>query len=162
MQKSEQTVIIVAPPHTDVRVVHAPAAEMVTFMSADEFVDWMGHQSQPGGSLRDDVTSALREISCTVATLPVQLRQVIQKLAEAFVVPDLDALERGCSSSRSSFYRLWGASIGESPSAFLRRVRATHARRLLAGGMSRKKAALSAGYTSVDQMSRSLRRNSRR
>ena len=92
-----------------------------------------------------------------MTTLPRRLRSAIESLADGEAVPHLADLETRWTSRRS-FYRMWCARIRETPSAFLRRVRAIHARRLLANGMSRKEAAHTAGFTSVDQMRRYIGR----
>lgn len=150
---SEQTIIIVAPPEAQIRVVRAAATEIVAFTSSDEFDRWLGGRDATDETIRDDVRVALTEVGCAVSSLPRALRFALEVLAKADAVPRLNNLKVSWTSRRS-FYRTWCARIRETPSAFLRRVRAIHARRLLDGGMSRKEAALTAGFSSVDQMRR--------
>lgn len=151
-QSRGQMVIIVAPPAANIRIVRAEASEVVAFTSSEEFDRWIVRQPV-SATIRDDVATALHEVGGVESTFPRGLRAAIEKLSDARTVPDLADIE-STATSRRSFYRMWCARIRETPSAFLRRVRAMHARRLLAGGMSRKEAALQAGFSSVDQMRR--------
>ena len=151
-----QTIIIVAPREADIRVVRAPSRDIVAFTSSEEFDRWVRH-SPARQTIREDVRVALDEVGCSNATLPRRLQVAIDKVADATRVPQLIDLE-STWSSRRSFYRAWCTRIRETPSAFLRRVRAIHARRLLSNGMSRKQAALTAGFSSVDQMRRHVGR----
>lgn len=153
-----QTIIIVAPPEAQVRVVRAPNNEIVAFTSSEEFDRWVV-DGVARNSIRDDVRIALHEVGCAASGLPRQLRTALDRLGDRDAVPTLTQLEAHWSSRRS-FYRTWCARIRETPSAFLRRVRAIHARRLLSTGMTRKEAALTAGFSSVDQMRRYVGRKS--
>ena len=153
----EQTLIIVAPPTANIRVVRARANEIVAFTSTEEFDRWLVHATKPQETIACDVGAALTQVGCAMSSLPGRLRAAIETLAKANTVPRLNHLERSWTSRRS-FYRTWCARIRETPSAFLRRVRAIHARRLLARGLSRKEVAFIAGFSSVDQMRRSVGR----
>ena len=154
----EQTIIIVAPPQADVRVVRSAAKEIIAFTSSEEFHQYVA-QSLQNSTIGDDVTAALTQVDCAIGSLPHPLRIAVEALAHQKAVPHVVDVE-GAWNSRRSFYRMWCARIRETPSAFLRRVRAIHARRLLDSGMSRKEAALTSGFSSVDQMRRYVGRKS--
>ncbi|HKB81395.1 MAG TPA: hypothetical protein VKH35_16925 [Thermoanaerobaculia bacterium] len=149
----ERTVIIVAPPGAVVHVVRRHShREVIAFASSDEFEAWAA-----GGveTIRREVFGALAAIGCRLGDLSWHLRALLESIAAGDRVPALQDLE-GEWPSRRSFYREWSASVAEPPSAFLRRVRALHARRLLGNGATRKSAAAVAGFSSVDAMRRRL------
>lgn len=152
-RRRDQAIIIVAPADAEVRVVRdSESPEVVAFGSADEFDRW-ADRHRSGDTIAADVAAALRHVRCARESLPETLRDAIDALCNCATVPDLPGLAK-TATSRRSFYRLWNASVRETPSAFLRRVRTHHATRLLAAGMSRKEAALAAGFSSADQMRR--------
>ncbi len=151
----EQTIIIVAPRDAVVRVVRRTAGEAVVFVSQGEFEKWLAEHAEIE-TIRPEVMRALEQVACRPGGLPRRLRGLIEWLSERPRAPKLSELERQCPSRRS-LYRLWGDRIAETPSAFLRRVRALHAARLLASGVSRKQAAATAGFSSVDMMRRHVR-----
>ena len=127
---------------------------VVSFSSLAELDRWREAQVADE-TFGPDLMSALDEIGCLLATLPRRLRRQIESLASETRVPPLSVLTREWPSRRS-FYRAWGESIEETPSAFLRRLRTLHARRLMAMGRSKKEAAFHAGFSSVDHMRRNI------
>jgi len=149
-----RNIIIIGPPERVRELVRAARAEnVVPFSSLLEFDRW--REAQVGDETFGPDLIALDELGCPLATLPVRLRRQIAALASETRVPPLSALTRAWPSRRS-FYRVWGESIGDTPSAFLRRLRALHAKRLIAMGRSKKEAAFHAGFSSVEQMRRNL------
>lgn len=108
-------------------------------------------------SILPDLMVALAEADCPLAALPRRLRAALEALGRATNVPRLRQLEDQWPCRRS-FYRCWETYLDLAPATFLRRVRALHARRLLALGRTRKEAALLAGYSSVDLMRRNIHR----
>ena len=150
----ERSVIIVAPPGAVVRVIRRHShREVIAFTSDGEFEAWAGGDA---GTVRRELLAALDAIGCRLSRMPRRLRSVLESIADGDRVPRLRAIEREWPSRRS-FYREWSAAIAAPPSAFLRRVRALHARRLLGNGATRKTAAAAAGFSSVDAMRRLLR-----
>jgi transcriptional regulator GlxA family with amidase domain len=105
------------------------------------------------------VTAALRDVGCDPSELPPKVRRLVDLIAVSRKAPSLQDLE-ALATSRRTFYRQWNATIGETPAAFLRRVRLTHAQKLLSEGLSRKEAAARAGFSSADRMRRNLRSRS--
>lgn len=154
----ERMIIIVAPPDAMVRVVRRSSDhEPIAFTSLDEFDAWAEVHGQEASTIRRHVAAALEQIGCVPGALPRRLRLLVESIGDRPRTPRLRDLEHQWPSRRS-FYRNWGAEISEPPSTFLRRVRNLHARRLLAEGLTKKRAAEVAGFTSVDQMQRHLRR----
>lgn len=150
----EEAVIVIAPPHHFREITRSVGAtRVITFTSLEELDHWRAAASGPNSSIAIDVAASLAGIGCNVETLPRKLRDVIEALSDEPRVPSLERLERHWPSRRS-FYRFWTERISETPSAFLRRVRAEHARRLVSLGLSRKEAAHIAGFSSVDQLRR--------
>jgi AraC-like DNA-binding protein len=148
-------VIIVARPEISRRIARTALGDhVIAFSSLDELDHWRttARAAEPIG---EDVAAALAEVGCTLGALPRKLRDVLEALALETCVPALSAIERRWPSRRS-FYRVWTQAIGDPPSAFLRRVQAHHARRLLGIGLTKKEAALLAGFSSVDQMRRHI------
>lgn len=151
---ADDAVIVIAPPHFFREITRSVGATRVlTFTSLEELDLWRAAASGPNGSIAVDVAGALVEIGCDLEALPRKLRDVIEALCYESRVPQLAMLEQHWPSRRS-FYRFWNERIAEPPSAFLRRVRARHARRLISLGLSRKEAAHLAGFSSVDQLRR--------
>jgi len=155
---AEDAVIVIARPHLFREITRSVGANRVlTFTSLDELDLWRAAANGPNRSIAVDVAGSLVEIGCDVEALPRKLRDVIEALGDESRVPPLAMLEQHWPSRRS-FYRFWNERIAEPPSAFLRRVRARHARRLIALGLSRKEAAHLAGFSSVDQLRRYVTR----
>ena len=107
-------------------------------------------------TIADDLIEVLDEIGCTLQSIPRKLRIALESIAAQPLAPRVADLERQWPSRRS-FYRAWRECIAEPPSAFLRRLRAHHARRLLGIGHTKKEAAHRAGFNSVDSMRRNLK-----
>jgi len=148
-------IIIVARPELSRRIVRSALGDhVITFASLDELDHWRT-SARAAEPIAEDVAAALADVGCTMSALPRKLRDVLEALARETCVPPLDAIGRRWPSRRS-FYRVWTQAIGDPPSAFLRRVQAHHARRLLGIGLTKKEAALIAGFSSVDQMRRHI------
>ncbi|HWS72550.1 MAG TPA: helix-turn-helix domain-containing protein [Thermoanaerobaculia bacterium] len=131
--------------------------DVVGFRSLAELDRWRAaHGNGHDERMHDDVIAALVAVGHPLETLPEPLRKVVVELGEGSTVPDLAELAARWPSRRS-FYRVWSESIGETPSVFLRRVRALHAQRLIDGGASRKEAASRSGFGSVGSLRRNLR-----
>jgi hypothetical protein len=151
---AEDAVIVIARPQLFRDITRSVGATRVlTFTSLEELDLWRAAAKGPHGSIAIDVAGSLVEIGCQIEALPRKLRDVIDALSDEPRVPAMTMLEQHWPSRRS-FYRFWNERIAEPPSAFLRRVRARHARRLISLGLSRKEAAHLAGYSSVDQLRR--------
>ncbi|HWW62560.1 MAG TPA: helix-turn-helix domain-containing protein [Thermoanaerobaculia bacterium] len=103
-----------------------------------------------------DLVAVLDEIGCTLESIPRKMRVALEAIAVKSHAPRVADLEAQWPSRRS-FYRVWRECIAEPPSAFLRRLRSHHARRLLGGGHTKKEAAHHAGFNSVDSMRRNLK-----
>ena len=131
--------------------------DVVAFRTLAELDRWREAASGNGDGdrLHEDITAALQALGHPLETLPEPLRAVVAALGEGTTVPALAELASRWPSRRS-FYRVWNESIGETPSVFLRRVRALHARRLIARGASRKEAASRAGFGSGAALRRAL------
>ena len=128
---------------------------VVAFTTLEELDRWRENQGLDDPSIYPDLVVALIEAGCRFGSLPDRLRDQLESIGEQTYVPRLRELENRWPS-RSSFYRVWHQQIEQGPATFLRRVRALHARRLLATGRTKKEAALLAGYSSVDQMRRNI------
>ncbi len=128
----------------------------MTFSSLEESDRWRD-ELVADETFCSDLVAALDEIGCSLAMLPDKLRCQLESMAAQPQVPPMSALVREWPSRRS-FYRVWNQYIHETPSAFLRRLRARHAKRLIAMGRSKKEAAYLAGFRSVDQMRRNIRK----
>ena len=150
------SIIIVGAPQLAHRLAQTSHARIVAFSSLEELDEWRESQHDDE-TFRPDVVAALEEIGCRLSALPVRLRQQLAAVGEKTKVPAMRVLESKWPSRRS-FYRMWNESIAETPSAFLRRLRARHAERLIGLGRSKKEAAHLAGYSSVDQMRRNIRK----
>ena len=149
-------IIIVAPPELLPTIEHQLQGGPVrAFATLEEFDRWRHAPETDPSGIAAEVNRALSEAGCRAARLPASLHPLLEFMAAATRAPLLHELE-GHWDSRRSFYRVWTAAIASTPSAFLRRVRSLHAQRLLALGMTRKKAAMLAGYRSVDAMRRNL------
>lgn len=129
---------------------------VVAFSTLEELDRWRQNQGFDDPRIYPDLVVALIEAGCRrLGSLPQRLRSLIESIGQQTYVPRLRELEDRWPS-RSSFYRVWHQQIEPGPATFLRRVRALHARRLLANGRTKKEAALMAGYSSVDQMRRNI------
>ena len=149
-------IIIIAPeeilPQIEKEVRGSPVR---TFTTLEELDRWRRSPQELPASIADDVARALAEAECRPLRLPSKLRSLLEGIAAKTRVPALRDLEEQWDSRRS-LYRAWRAEIPSPPSTFLRRVRTLHAQRLLANGMTRKQAAMMAGYRSVDAMRRNI------
>ncbi len=128
---------------------------VVAFTTLEELDHWRQNQGFEDPSIYPDLVVALSEAGCRLGMLPRKLRSELEEIGGRTHVPRLRSLENRWPS-RTSFYRMWQQRIEIAPAALLRRVRALHARRLMANGRTKKEAALLAGYSSVDQMRRNL------
>jgi len=148
-------IIIVGPPEFSGALVRNSAFDAVAFESLDELDRWRERRRDSADTIRQDVNAVLAELCVRADAMPERLRAMIEAISIEAHVPELRDLERSWSSRRS-FYRMWHEVFDQPPSTFLRRVRSHHAMRLLAGGSTKKEAALLAGYSSVDQMRRNI------
>lgn len=151
-------VIVVGPPEVWRRVV--AECRVIGFRTLEELDAWRENRVADDRRIHRDLLAVLMELGCPLASLPRKLRAALEAIGELTHVPPTRELEQRWPSRRS-FYRSWHERIEATPAAFLRRVRALHARRLLASGRTKKEAALLAGYSSVDQMRRNLVRDKR-
>jgi AraC-like DNA-binding protein len=150
-------VIVIGPPE-----VWRPIARSVdgnrrvlAFTTLEELDRWRLDRGFDDPDIYPDLVVALSEIGCRLGMLPRKLRSVLEEFGGGAHVPRMREIGDRWPSRRS-FYRMWHQRIEVAPAALLRRVRALHARRLMANGRSKKEAALLAGYSSVDQMRRNL------
>jgi len=151
-----RSIIIIGAPELVRHLVRTGKENIVAFSSLTELDRW--REAQLGDeTFGPDLIAALDEIGCPLTTLPRRLRCQLEALASQTEVPPMSVLAREWPSRRS-FYRVWGECIAETPSALLRRLRARHARRLMEMGRSKKEAAYLAGFSSVDQMRRNMRK----
>ncbi len=130
------------------------------FSTLEELDRWRRSSPQLQTGISIEVARALDEAGRRPSLLSAPLEILLERVAARPRVPSLRDLEQQWTSRRS-FYRSWSAEIPFPPSTFLRRVRTLHAQRLLANGLTRKKAALLAGYRSVDAMRRNIELGSR-
>jgi hypothetical protein len=152
------TLIIIGDRETSERLARRAGTDrVVAFASLEELDLWREGRLAGDETFGPDVAAALAEIGCSLTGMPKKLRGQLERMADETTVPPLRALEQQWPSRRS-FYRIWREQIPETPSAFLRRLRARHAERLMALGRSKKEAAHLAGFSSVDQMRRNLRK----
>jgi len=154
--------IVVGPPEVWRSVTKSvdERCRVVAFTSLEELDHWRANLGLDDPSIYPDVVVALIEVGCRLGGLPRRLRKALETIGALTHVPPTRELEHRWPSRRS-FYRVWHTRFDITPAAFLRRVRALHARRLMANGRTKKEAALLAGYSSVDQMRRSLERDDR-
>jgi Helix-turn-helix domain len=152
-------VIVVGPPDVWRSIVRTVDRQcrVLAFATLDELDRWRRSGGFEDPSIHPDLVTALLESGRHLSELPTRLRATLERLGKETNVPALRRLENAWPSRRS-FYRTWNANIETAPATFLRRVRALHAARLLANGRTKKEAALLAGYSSVDQMTRNMRR----
>jgi AraC-like DNA-binding protein len=149
-------IIIAADPDEVERLVRRVGTDsVVVFASLEELDRWRERRLHDDETFGPDLVAALEELGAPLPALPRKLRMQLERMTAGAHVPRLRALEAHWPSRRS-FYRVWNEAIAETPSAFLRRLRARHAERLMAMGRSRKEAAHRAGFSSVDQMRRNL------
>jgi len=154
--EASREIIIIAPEEILPRIERELGGGPVrAFSTLEELDRWRHSPQQLQTGISVEVARALDEAGRRPALLSAQLETLLERVAERPRVPPLRDLEEQWTSRRS-FYRSWSAEIPFPPSTFLRRVRALHAQRLLANGLTRKKAAMLAGYRSVDAMRRNI------
>ena len=153
-------VIVIGPPDVWRAVVKSVdrGCRVLAFDTLEELDCWRRGGGDEDPSIDPDLVAALGEAGCRPSDLPARLRAVLESVGHETNVPPLRRLENEWPSRRS-FFRAWEAYLDIAPAAFLRRVRALHAGRLLATGRTKKEAALLAGYSSVDQMRRNIGRH---
>jgi Helix-turn-helix domain len=147
-------IIIIGAPELARELLRSGCRNIVAFASLGELDRWRETQVSDE-TFSADLIAELDNIGCPLTTLPRKLRLQLEALASQTEVPPMGALAREWPSRRS-FYRVWSESINETPSAFLRRLRMRHAKRLIEMGRSKKEAAFQAGFSSVEQMRRNL------
>lgn len=110
---------------TDVSVhVRAAAGPVLRFATSAEFERWSHESSARIGAA---VNAALDELQIEPSRCSPRTQEVLANLCERESLPSVKELFAACSSRRS-FYRSWTDDIGESPAAFLMRVRLLHLR----------------------------------
>jgi hypothetical protein len=150
------SIIIIGAPELARELLRGGRRNIVAFSSLAELDRWRESQVADE-TFGPDLIAELDDVECPLTTLPRKLRLQLQAIASHTEVPPMSALAREWPSRRS-FYRVWSESIHETPSAFLRRLRTRHARRLIEMGRSKKEAAFQAGFSSVEQMRRNLQK----
>lgn len=156
VQRPTRSIIVIGKPELVGELVRSGGEHIMTFSSLEAFDRWR-EELVADETFCSDLVAALDEIGCSLTMLPDKLRCQLEAAAAQPQIPPMSALAREWPSRRS-FYRVWGQCIHETPSALLRRLRARHAKRLIAMGRSKKEAAYLAGFSSVDQMRRSIRK----
>ena len=111
-------VFVIAPDDVPV-MVRAASASVLRFSSSDEFEKW---RAGSAAQMSAAVHAALAELHVDLSQCSLRTQEVIARLCEREAVPSVKELTVHCSSRRS-FYRSWQADIGETPDAFLSRVR---------------------------------------
>jgi AraC-like DNA-binding protein len=152
-------IIIVGPQDLSARIARTMGRDVVAFASLNELDAWRAGRDKRPDTVEADIRAALAEQGITLEELPPRLRCALEAIAQCPVVPGVSEVETA-AVSRRSFYRAWTERMNTPPSAFLRRARALHAQRLLDEGVPPKMAALTAGFSSVDQMRRRIARRS--
>jgi hypothetical protein len=135
MGKQLAEVIVIAPPEVWRNVVKTVdrGCRVLAFSTIEELDRWRQNATFEDPSIYPDLVSALIECGTSLADLPLRLRTALENLGHETYVPPLRRLEDEWPSRRS-FYRTWHAHVEVAP------------------------AALMAGYSSVDQMRRNMRR----
>jgi AraC-like DNA-binding protein len=158
MRLRDSRVIIIGPPDVAGVLAREVECDAVEFRTLEDLDRWREQQRNADDTIRPDLIAALEELGVELSSVPKKLRSLLESIAVEKHVPTLGDLEHRWSSRRS-FYRMWNEVFDQPPSTFLRHVRSLHALRLLSLGFSKKEAALAAGYSSVDQMRRNMRRH---
>jgi hypothetical protein len=102
--------------------VRAADAPVLRFATSAEFERWSHDASARVGAAVD---AALAELEIEVCCCSPRTQEVLARLRERETIPSVKELFAICSSRRS-FYRDWNNDIGETPAAFLTRVRLLH------------------------------------
>jgi hypothetical protein len=110
---------------TDVPVHVRPAyGPVLRFATSDEFERWRRNAS---AHVAAAVSAALAELDVDLSRCSPRTQEVLAHLSARESIPSVKELFAACSSRRS-FYRSWSDDIGETPAAFLMRVRLLHLR----------------------------------
>lgn len=123
MSKDQPTVVVIAPENVPIQVRKSDVP-ILRFANSDEFERW-----RKGGSERvaAAVDAALSKLGIDLTACSPRTQEVMARLKEREAVPSVKEMLASCSSRRS-FYRSWTEDIGETPAAFLERVRLLHLR----------------------------------
>jgi AraC-like DNA-binding protein len=152
LNPGREPIIVVGSAAVAALIAQRGLGEVLVFSSLEELDSWR-ERNPDDETFGPDVDGALNEIGCSLATLPIRLRDQLEAIARGTKVPPMLELEQAWPSRRS-FYRAWKDAVHEPPSAFLRRARLRHAERLIAIGRSKKEAAHLAGFSSPEQLRR--------
>jgi len=123
LSQQQSPVFVIAA--TDVSVhVRAAGGPVLRFASSAEFERWSRGSS---ALVSAAVNAALAELKIEPSRCSPRTQEVLAHLCKRESVPSVKELLASCSSRRS-FYRSWNDDIGETPAAFLMRVRLLHLR----------------------------------
>lgn len=125
VRRSQQPSAVFVIAAMDVPVhVRAADAPVLRFATSAEFERW-SHETSAQVSAAVD--AALAELQVEASCCSPRTQEVLSRLRERETIPSVKELLAVCSSRRS-FYRYWTQDIGETPAAFLTRVRLLHLR----------------------------------
>jgi len=123
VSKDYPAVVVIAPEDVPVHVRKADVP-VLRFASPAEFERWRRGSC---AGLEAAVYAALVDLGIDITACSLRTQEVIAQLKVRETVPSVKEL-LAISSSRRSFYRSWTDDIGETPAAFLDRVRLLHLR----------------------------------
>jgi transcriptional regulator GlxA family with amidase domain len=115
---NQNAVFVIAPADLPVQV-RTSSAPVLRFATSAEFEQW---RQGSAAQVATAVNAALDELKITLSACSPRTQEVIARLCERESVPSVKEMFALCSSRRS-FYRSWSEDIGETPGAFLDRVR---------------------------------------
>ena len=121
--QQQPAVFVIAAPDVPVHV-RAAEGKVLRFATSAEFERWSRGSSALIGAA---VNAALAELEVERSRCSPRTQEVLAHLCERESIPSVKELLAACSSRRS-FYRSWTDDIGETPAAFLTRVRLLHLR----------------------------------
>lgn len=123
VRRSQQKPTVFVIGEMDVPVhVRAPDKVVLRFATSAEFERWRNEKSAMVGAAVD---AALAELHIEVQACSPRTQEALSALRQRESIPSVKELIAACSSRRS-FYRCWTNDIGETPAAFLTRVRLLH------------------------------------
>lgn len=123
MSKDQPTVVVIAPEDVPIQVRKSDVP-VLRFASSDEFERWRRGAT---AGVEAAVDAALSDLEIDLAACSPRTQEVLTRLRDRETIPSVKEMLAGCSSRRS-FYRSWTDDIGETPAAFLDRVRLAHLR----------------------------------
>jgi hypothetical protein len=123
LSQQQSPVFVIAAMDVSVHV-RAAAGAVLRFATSAEFERWSRESSALVSSA---VKAALAELQIEASRCSPRTQEVLADLCGRESIPSVKELFASCSSRRS-FYRSWTDDIGETPAAFLTRVRLLHLR----------------------------------